>query len=75
MFQAIICLKALNVSSCAHEVVRVTVNLTQRLLQGWRECIRVMWIQLQEKTEKNPHHQIYQHKHHVMVIVMKKLLM
>ena len=34
----------------------------------------VMWIQLQEKTEKNPHHQLDQKKHHLMVIVMKKLL-
>ena len=35
----------------------------------------VMRIQLQEKTEKNPYHQRYQQKHHLMVIVMKKLLM
>ena len=32
-----------------------------------------MWIQLQEKIEKNPRHQQYQEKHHLMVIVMKKL--
>ena len=34
----------------------------------------VIRIQLQEKTEKNPHHQLDQKKHHLMVIVMKKLL-
>ena len=36
--------------------------------------IRVMVIQLQEKTGKNPHHRLYQRKHHLMVIVMKKTL-
>ena len=34
----------------------------------------MMWIQFQEKTEKNPHHQQYQQKHHLLVIVMKKPL-
>ena len=33
---------------------------------------RVIWIQLQEKIERNPQHQ---QMYHLMVIVMKKLLM
>ena len=64
MFQAIIRLKAFWMLA----VVRSTVNPTQCLLQGWRECVKVVWIQLQEKTEKNPHHQLYQQKRHLMVI-------
>ena len=56
-------------------VERSTVILLQCLLQGWYERIRVMWIQLQEKTEKNPHHQQYYQKHHFMAKVMKNLLM
>ena len=56
-------------------VVQSTVILLQCLLQGWSEHISVMWLQLQKKTEKNPHHQQYQQKHHLMTIVMKILLM
>ena len=48
--------------------------LFQCLLKGWCERIKVMWIHLQEKTENRPHHQQYQLKHHLMVIVMQKLL-
>ena len=62
-------------SSNTVAVVQSTVILLQYLLQGWCEGIRVMRIQLQEKPEKNPRHQQYQQKHHLMVIVMKKLLM
>ena len=58
----------LNASSCAVAVVQSTEILLQCLLQGWRERIRVMWIQLQEKNEKDPHHQLYQQRHHLMVI-------
>ena len=36
-----------------------TVILLQCLLLGRRECIMGMLIQLQEKTEKNPHHYQY----------------
>ena len=32
-------------------------------------------MRIQEKTEKNPHHQQYQQKHHLTVIVMKKISM
>ena len=55
--------------------MRSTVTLLQCLLQGWCEQIMVMSIQLHEKTEKNPHHYQYHQKHHLLAIVMKKLLM
>ena len=51
------------------------LNLTQGLLQGWRKRTKVMWIRLQEKTEKNSYYQLFQQKHNLMVIVMEKLLM
>ena len=51
------------------------LNLTQGLLQGWRKRTKVMWIRLQEKTEKNSYYQLFQRKHNLMVIVMEKLLM
>ena len=56
-------------------VVQSTVILLQCLLQGWSEHISVMRLQLQDKTEKNPHHQQYEQKHHLTAIVMKILLM
>ena len=37
--------------------------------------IKMMGIQLQENTKKNPQHQQYQQRHYLMVIVMKELLM
>ena len=49
------------------EVMRSTEIFPQCPLQGWCKLISVMWIQLQEKTEKNPHHQQYQQKYHLMV--------
>ena len=54
-------------------VVPSTVILLQCLLQGWHESIRLMWTELQEKTENNPFHQKNWRKHYLMVIVLKKL--
>ena len=51
------------------------LNLTQGLLQGWRKRTKVMWIRLQEKTQKNSYYQLFQQKHNLTVIVMEKLLM
>ena len=56
-------------------IVQSTVILIQCLLQGWCECIRVMCIQLQEKTEKHPRDKKYHQKHHLMAMVMKIFLM
>ena len=50
-------------------VARTTMILLQCLSQG------VMCIQLQEKSEKNLHHQQYKQEHHLMVIVRQKVLM
>ena len=80
LFRAITLLKViwvLRVSTCFNTVVVMgsTVILLQCLLQGWREHIRIILIQLQEKTERNPQRQQFQRIYHLMVIVMKKLLM
>ena len=80
LFQVITFLKViwmLRVSTCFNTpaAVRSTVILLHCLLQGWYECIRVIWTQLQKKTERNPQHQKDQQMYQLMGTIMKKLLM
>ena len=49
----------LNAKSFKMFLTLSTAILLQCLLQGRCECIMGMLIQLQEKTEKNPHHYQY----------------
>ena len=51
--------------------VRNIVILLQCLLQGWSERMRVIWIQLREKTERKPQHQ---QMYHLIVIEIRKFL-